>query len=189
MEAKPVHKRSLSQASPSFRLRSTSLNSLRLRRIFDVFDSNGDGMITVEELRLALERLGLETDPAELDSTMQCYIKPGNMGIQFDDFESLHQSIGDSLFGVDDDGVDAACSSGDQEEADLSEAFKVFDEDGDGFINALDLQTVLSRLGLPEGDEIERVRQMIFSVDRNRDGRVDFHEFKDMMQNISVLTA
>ncbi|PKU76099.1 putative calcium-binding protein CML24 [Dendrobium catenatum] len=37
----------LRHPSPSFRLRSPSLNSVRLRRIFDLFDHNGDGEITL----------------------------------------------------------------------------------------------------------------------------------------------
>ncbi|KAK8681426.1 hypothetical protein V6N13_053830 [Hibiscus sabdariffa] len=66
---------------------------------------------------------------------------------------------------------------------DLTEAFKVFDEDededGDGFISAQELQA--------EGKEIGRVEQMICSVDQNHDGRVDFFDFKHMMQSVAGL--
>ncbi|XXG40106.1 hypothetical protein AAC387_Pa01g0902 [Persea americana] len=183
-EAKPKLTPSLSRASPSFRLRSPSLNALRLRRIFDVFDNNGDGVITLNEISRALERLGLEADRKELESTVLCYIKPGKSGLDFDDFESLHRSLGDNFFGAGD-----VCADSEQDNEDLMEAFKVFDEDGDGFISAGELQAVLSKLGLPEGREIDRVRQMILSVDRNRDGRVDFEEFKDMMKNVTFQGA
>ena len=47
----------------------------------------------------------------------------------------------------------------------MSEAFKVFDEDGDGYISARELQVVLRKLGLPEAKEIDRIHQMITSVD------------------------
>lgn len=76
-----------------------------------------------------------------------------------------------------------------QEEADLSEAFKVFDEDGDGYISARELQMVLGKLGFSEGSEIDRVEKMIVSVDSNRDGRVDFFEFKDMMRSVLVRSS
>ncbi|OVA02194.1 EF-hand domain [Macleaya cordata] len=176
-------KSSLGGPSSSFRLRSPSLNCLRLCRIFDVFDRNGDGMITIEELTRALEQLGLEADPSEIESTVQCYIKPGNTGLEFEDFEALHQSLGNTFFGLDDDDMGDSAS---QEETDLAEAFKVFDEDGDGFISATELQVVLEKLGLPEAKEMDRVRQMIISVDQNQDGRVDFCEFKDMMQSVTL---
>ncbi|XXG76860.1 hypothetical protein AAC387_Pa08g1133 [Persea americana] len=179
-EAKP----NLSRASPSFRLRNPSLNTLRLRRIFDVFDSNGDGVITLLELSRALHQLGLEADPSELDSTVRSHIRPGKPGLEFEDFVSLHRSLGDSLFGA-----ESGSESESESESDMKEAFKVFDEDGDGFISAVELQVVLGKLGLQEGKEMDSVRQMICSVDRDRDGRVDFGEFKEMMQRVSVPSA
>lgn len=179
-------KRSLSSSSHSnsFKLRSPSLNSVRLRRIFDMFDKSNDGMLTADELSQALSILGLEADPSEIDSMISSYVKPGNQGLCFEDFEALHQSLNNAFFA--DDVDDAPSSEEDSQESDLSEAFKVFDEDGDGFISARELQVVLSKLGFPEGREIDRVELMISSVDRNQDGRVDFFEFKDMMRNVMV---
>ncbi|CAI0408198.1 unnamed protein product [Linum tenue] len=179
-----------SSCSSSFRLRSPSLNSLRLRRIFDIFDKNGDGMITVHDLSQALTLLGLDADFSELDSTIQAHIKSGNDGLEFEDFVALHQSLDDALFGgggqQQDQDQDQCADEISQEESDLSEAFKVFDEDGDGYISAHELQVVLRKLGLPEATEIDRIEQMIVSVDRNQDGRVDFFEFKDMMRSVLV---
>merc|ERR1712183_590729 len=178
----------------SFRLRSESLNTLRLRRIFDLFDKNSDGVITVDELDRALSLLGLETDISELESTVKSFTREGNIGLQFEDFISLHQSLNDSYFAYggedeDDNEEDMRKSILSQEEADLSEAFKVFDEDGDGFISAKELQVVLKKLGMAEGRDICRVQQMIFSVDRNHDGQVDFCEFKGMMQSVMVQSS
>ncbi|KAI0531354.1 hypothetical protein KFK09_000907 [Dendrobium nobile] len=173
----------LGHPSPSFRLRSPSLNSVRLRRIFDLFDHNGDGEITLDELSLALDRLGLGADPDDLSLAVAAHIRPGQSGLDFSDFEGLHRALGESLAGEIDDGCDAA------EESDMEEAFRVFDEDGDGFISAAELQVVLAKLGLPEAKSFSRVNEMICSVDRNCDGRVDFLEFKHMMQGISVHSA
>ncbi|PON47744.1 Parvalbumin [Parasponia andersonii] len=204
--------RSLSKkrSSSSFRLRSPSLNTLRLRRIFDLFDENNDGMITAEELERALNQLGLEAEFSDLESTVKAFIRPGNIGLRFEDFLLLHQALNETYFGGEDEDDDgrieereaeaetteaAAPPNGDarkrvsQEESDLSEAFKVFDEDGDGYISARELQVVLGKLGFDEGNEIGRVEKMITSVDRNQDGRVDFFEFKDMMRSVLVRSA
>lgn len=141
-------------------------------------------MITVQELNQALSLLGLDTDLSELEFTVNSFIKPGNDGLTFEDFAALHQSLDDTFFGEEkgETGDDEML----QQESDLTEAFKVFDEDGDGYISAQELQEVLRKLGLPEGKEIDRVQQMIVSVDRNHDGRVDFFEFKDMMRGVLV---
>ncbi|KAF1897557.1 hypothetical protein Lal_00036999 [Lupinus albus] len=157
--------------SSSFRLRSPSLNSLRLRRIFDMFDKNGDSMITIKEISQALNLLGLHTDLTELESITR------NEGLTYEDFVALHESLGDTYFGFGD-----MEENEEQEESDLREAFKVFDENGDGYISAKELQAVLGKLGLNEGNEIDRVNKMIVSFDTNHDGRVDFSEFKNMMR-------
>lgn len=90
---------------------------------------------------------------------------------------ALHESLGDAYFGVAED-VDE-----DTQNDDLWEAFKVFDEDGDGYISAKELQVVLGKLGLVEGNVLDNVERMIVSVDTNNDGLVDFNEFKEMMRN------
>ncbi|XP_071720233.1 calcium-binding allergen Bet v 3-like [Rutidosis leptorrhynchoides] len=173
-----------SLSNNSFRLRSPSLNSLRLRRIFDLFDTNHDSLLTIDELTRALSLLGLDTNTStnDLDAIIKSYVRPGNAGLAYDDFVKLHTSINDFLFGLDDSVEEEAVNKEDQEEADLNEAFKVFDENGDGFISANELQIVLSKLGFNEANEIGRVKMMISSVDLNHDGRVDFSEFKDMMR-------
>ncbi|URE31260.1 hypothetical protein MUK42_16527 [Musa troglodytarum] len=158
-------------AAPSFRLRSTSLNSVRLRRVFDLFDRNGDGEITVAELHLALDRLGLGADRDELAAAVAAYVRPGRVGLCFDD-----------------DGA-AVEPKAEEEEEEMREAFRVFDENGDGYISAAELQAVLDKLGLLEGRSIDGVRRMISAVDRDRDGRVDFFEFKNMMHTIELAAS
>lgn len=194
-------KRSLTKKSSSFSLRCPSLNTLRLRRIFDLFDKNRDGTITIQELSQALNLLGLDVEASELESTINSFVRPGNTGLMFEDFKALHQSLNDTYFGGDDASLlleeetgattttTTTTLSSSQEDSDLTEAFKVFDEDGDGYISAKELQVVLGKLGFSEGDEIGRVEKMITSVDRNQDGRVDFFEFKDMMSSVLVRSA
>ncbi|KAK4478387.1 hypothetical protein RD792_013854 [Penstemon davidsonii] len=178
-------KENFNSSSSSFRLRSPSLNSVRLRRIFDMFDKNKDCIISVEELGQALSLLGLQADPSELESMVKSYIQPDKDGLAYEDFEALHRSLGDVFFRSDHDHDES-----DHYESDLSEAFKVFDEDGDGYISARELQVVLDKLGLQEeGKEFDRVQMMISSVDQNHDGRVDFFEFKDMMRTVLVLNV
>lgn len=64
----------------------------------------------------------------------------------------------------------------------VKEAFDVFDKNGDGFIDAEELQRVLSLLGLKQGSDIENCKRMIRSFDENRDGRIDFNEYVKLME-------
>lgn len=65
----------------------------------------------------------------------------------------------------------------------VKQAFDVFDENKDGFIDAMELQRVLAILGLKEGLEFENCEKMIKRFDENLDGRIDFIEFVNIMRN------
>nr|AZL94063.1 calmodulin-like protein 47 [Carica papaya] len=58
----------------------------------------------------------------------------------------------------------------------LREAFDVFDENKDGFIDGSELRKVLSVLGFREASEAE-CRKMIRAFDEDKDERIDFFEF------------
>ncbi|KAM0022608.1 putative EF-hand domain-containing protein [Helianthus debilis subsp. tardiflorus] len=65
----------------------------------------------------------------------------------------------------------------------VKEAFDVFDENKDGFIDVQELQRVMLVLGLKERMEIEDCRRMIRAFDENADGRIDFNEFVKLMED------
>ncbi|CAH8267118.1 unnamed protein product [Arabidopsis lyrata] len=73
-----------------------------------------------------------------------------------------------------------------EKEASLEEvkqAFDVFDENRDGFIDAIELQKVLTILGFKEGAYLDNCLVMIRSFDVNKDGKIDFNEFVKFMEN------
>ncbi|KAM2033649.1 hypothetical protein ACFX1T_015501 [Malus domestica] len=64
----------------------------------------------------------------------------------------------------------------------VKEAFRVFDENEDGFIDAGEVMKVLSVLGFVEVSEVE-CKRMIKAFDVDEDGRIDFDEFVKLMEN------
>ncbi|CAL5374630.1 unnamed protein product [Camellia sinensis] len=67
---------------------------------------------------------------------------------------------------------------------DVEEAFDVFDENSDGFIDSNELKKVLCVLGFQEVSEME-CDKMIRAFDDNGDGRIDFGEFKKLLESTS----
>merc|ERR1712083_1221990 len=57
----------------------------------------------------------------------------------------------------------------------IHRVFAVFDDNGDGFIDAKELQSVL-------GEDFENIQAMIREVDVNNDGKLSFEEFQKAMQ-------
>jgi len=64
-------------------------------------------------------------------------------------------------------------------EEELTEAFKVFDRDGNGFISAAELRHVMTNLGEKLSDE--EVDDMIRDADVDGDGQINYEEFVKMM--------
>ncbi|CAN8254934.1 unnamed protein product [Cochlearia groenlandica] len=58
----------------------------------------------------------------------------------------------------------------------VKKAFRLFDENQDGFIDENELKHVLCLLGYDECTKME-CRKMIMAFDENSDGRIDFYEF------------
>ncbi|KAF8748264.1 hypothetical protein HU200_013009 [Digitaria exilis] len=80
--------------------------------------------------------------------------------------------------------VDELLESKVASEAELREAFYVFDRDEDGFVDAGELWNVLRRLGMADGAKHEEdCRRMIAAHDGDGDGRISFPEFRAMMEN------
>ncbi|ONK61344.1 uncharacterized protein A4U43_C08F28890 [Asparagus officinalis] len=71
--------------------------------------------------------------------------------------------------------------SGDDVESELKDAFDAYDLDRNGLISAKELQMALRKLGDRCG--VEDCERMIRSVDGDKDGCVDFGEFKRMMMS------
>jgi calmodulin len=64
--------------------------------------------------------------------------------------------------------------------AEYRDAFFVFDKDGDGFISAQELKEVMTNLGENATDQY--IKKLMDAADLNRDGKIDFQEFMNMMQ-------
>ncbi|XP_039054609.1 calmodulin-like protein 7 isoform X2 [Hibiscus syriacus] len=143
------------------------MDAMELRKIFQVFDRNGDGKITKKELNDSLENMGIFIPDSELTLMIERIDVNGDMCIDMDEFSELYRSIMDNK---------------EEEEEDMKEAFKVFDKNGDGYISVDELRWALESLGLKQGKAMEDCKRMIRKVDVDGDGRVNFMEFKQMMK-------
>lgn len=64
-------------------------------------------------------------------------------------------------------------------EAELRDAFNLFDKDRNGTITVDELHTVMMAFG--KHCSHEEIREMINEIDANNDGNIDFEEFKKVM--------
>lgn len=118
-----------------------------------------DEKLNQEELKIVMEQLGVghDSDDEEL-------LHQEQMLLGAEEFSRLFEEEEPSL-------------------EELKEAFDVFDENNDGYIDAKDLQRVLCGLGFKEGKQLEDCKRMIHAVlgGDNGFGRVRFIDFLRFM--------
>ncbi|XP_051127308.1 probable calcium-binding protein CML18 isoform X1 [Andrographis paniculata] len=135
-----------------------------VEKVFNKFDANGDGRISLNELAAVLNGLGSPTSADEIKRIMAELDTDGDGYIDFKEFKAFH------------------CGGGDDNK-ELKEAFDLYDKDKNGKISASELHSVLRSLG--EKCSLKDCRKMISSVDVDGDGCVNFEEFKKMMTRAS----
>jgi len=63
--------------------------------------------------------------------------------------------------------------------AELKEAFKIFDRDGNGYIDAEELKKVVTQYGARLS--LEEAEELLNEADLDGDGKLDYNEFVQMM--------
>jgi centrin-1 len=141
---------------------------LEIKEAFDLFDTDGSGTISTEELRKALQNLGIDARNQTLLNMMSDLDKDRSGAIDFDEFISM---------------MTAQMSDTDSRE-DLRKVYNLFlgDDSGSRVNNKIQLQH-LKRVAreLNEAMSDEELLEMITRADLDRDGAVDFEEFYAIM--------
>ncbi|KAL6963022.1 hypothetical protein U1Q18_037987, partial [Sarracenia purpurea var. burkii] len=148
-----------------------------VKKVFNRFDANGDGMISATELVDVMKALGSNTSEEEVKRMMEEIDTDRDGFINLDEFTRFCSGAGfDGDGGGDDGGL-----------AELKDAFELYDQDKNGLISAVELHQILNRLG--EKCSVGDCTKMIKSVDSDGDGFVSFVEFQKMMSKPTAPTA
>jgi Ca2+-binding EF-hand superfamily protein len=143
------------------------------REAFDLFDKDRDGRITCQELFTVMQNIRQPATDIEIREMITHADKDGNGTVEFDEFLSMMAR----RLTVQDPEDDEAARR--RHEAEMRQAFQVFDIDGDGLIDASELRQTMANLGERLTDD--DVRAMIKEADKNGDGKVDYEEFVHMI--------
>ncbi|GAV04400.1 hypothetical protein RvY_14684-2 [Ramazzottius varieornatus] len=135
-----------------------------LREAFRIFDKDGDGSITKQELGTVMRNLGQCPSEDELQQMLNDIDSNGDGMFSFEEFVDIMSNMG---------AFDS--SNPEDEEKELRDAFRVFDKQCTGYITSSDLRAVLQCMG--ESLTEEEIDDMISEVDLDGDGRIDFGEF------------
>lgn len=121
--------------------------------------TDGDGMITTEELGIAIRSLGLDPSKGELQNMINEVDADGDGTLDFAEFLAMMARK------VKDTGT----------EDEIMEAFRAFDKNGDGFVSAAELRQVMDSLGEKLSDN--EIGEMIREADMDGDYLINYSEF------------
>ena len=150
---------------------ATKKQNNELRISFNQFDENGDGLIQRDEFLRAYRLLHPDQDTAEVDERANEIFS--------------HADVDGS--GAIDFGEWCTATINQQEllsEPNMLAAFKLFDKDGGGTIEASEIAAILGHnISKEEGVWSD----VIAEVDVNGDGQIDFEEFKIMLKKLATI--
>ncbi|KAI9314589.1 calmodulin 2 [Dichotomocladium elegans] len=160
-----------------------------LKQAFGLYDRDGDGSITAAEFSDILKSLNVGATDKEIEAIIQAVDRNHDGQIDFEEFvlamtDHLHSR--DHSTRHESAAAKRAQSfpqSGKRlsyhESDELNQVFNAFDKNGDGFISIEELKEVMSRLGENLNDH--ELKEMMQEADINKDGLIDFKEFKKLI--------
>jgi len=141
----------------------TSSQLEEFKEHFEMFDRDGDGTITTNELGTVMKNLGQNPSQDELKQMISEVDEDGTGDIDFDEFCTLMAR----MMGLDDDEGEA--------EDTPKDAFKLLDHKGNGNISATDFREILKNLS--EQLSTSEIDSIIEEIDPDNDNRINFEDF------------
>ncbi|KAK3750704.1 hypothetical protein QZH41_005744 [Actinostola sp. cb2023] len=135
------------------------------REAFSIFDVDGSGTITVDELEMVMKNLGEKVDRKELEQMVNEVDEDGSGEIEFEEFcEMMSKKM-----------------QQEEEEGSVLDAFNEWDESGKGMIKVDEFKSMLKKLRevrLTNSD----VEQMVAVLDPAKKGEFKFEEMNQVFK-------
>ncbi|XP_039265021.2 troponin C, skeletal muscle-like [Styela clava] len=141
------------------------------KQAFDIFDQDGGGDISTKELGRVMKLLGQTPSKDELDKIIEEVDVDGSGTIDFDEFLIM------MVMQIAEEGKNLG-------EEELKDIFRLFDVNGDNFIDWPELKNALMSLNVDPKVETWEVDELFRDADKNGDGSIDVEEWSIWMDGV-----
>ena len=135
-----------------------------LEKQFKDWDTNGDGVLSKEEIINGYKKTYGKVDENEIENMIKSIDLDGNGVIDYNEFLSCSMNK-DKILRNDN----------------LRICFNEFDTDGSGKISIDEISNIFKRGNQDNKKDLEAFKKMIKDADENGDGEISFDEFQDIM--------
>ncbi|KAF0689815.1 Aste57867_18773 [Aphanomyces stellatus] len=143
-----------------------------INSIFCLFDKDGSGAITQEEMESLLHVISPDITEEQIERIMVVLDENKTGEVTFEEFYNWCKSH-----------IHEQGSKHSKHHL-IREVFKMIDTDGSGTITVDEFVAIFKALG--QSLDHEDVRELVYQIDRNSDGKIDFEEFEKMLQKHAV---
>lgn len=140
----------------------TEVQIQEFKEAFALFDRDGDALLTASELGVVMRALGLTPTEADLKEIVTSVDKDGNGKVDFNEFLNLVTSKG----------------LGEMDDAEVRDAFRIFDREDNGFISEAEFRHILTDIGekMTEAECTEMMKDVQVT-----NGQINYEEFIKIM--------
>ncbi|WP_336081614.1 EF-hand domain-containing protein [Nocardia sp. SSK8] len=131
---------------------------------FTLWDQDGDGQVSVDDIVTGIRSAGVEVDRAAVERLVAAADTDGDFLVSRAEF-------------------DAAVVAGRIEVTDADAAFRVFDVNGDGRISVPELDSLIRHVGAGRIDE--PAADLLAAADQDGDGYLSLPEFRVLLDFLS----
>ena len=135
-----------------------------LEKQFKDWDTNGDGVLSKEEIINGYKKTYGKVDEYEIENMIKSIDLDGNGVIDYNEFLACSMNK-DKILRNDN----------------LRICFNEFDKDGSGKISIDEISNIFKKGEQDNKEDIEAFKKMIKDADENGDGEISFEEFQDIM--------
>ena len=146
-----------------------------LKKLFSDFDRDGDGLITLNEIKMTMLDFGKDVPQTELSAIFEKVDRNKDQRIDYKEFSDLVVAL-ETKYGKLRNQKMPASAAG----SSVQNTFEAFDKDKDGLVTLDEIRNHLLEIG--KGISENELKDLFGKADKNSDGKINVTEFKELVE-------